>query len=93
MIEHARASEATVTLGDEDGRVVVEVADNGAGFDPAAPGDAPADTSADGARGGMGLRSMRERAAAAGIDLRITSSAGAGTTVRATAAAVLHAAS
>jgi signal transduction histidine kinase len=54
--------------------------DDGRGFDPAAV----ARPAIDGRSGGMGLRSMRERAAAAGLSLEVTSAPGAGTVVRLT---------
>jgi len=80
-LKHARAAHISVALEDADGHVVLAIADDGVGFDPAAP-PAP---SADGASGGMGLRSMRDRAAAAVIELTVTSATGAGTTIRAAA--------
>jgi signal transduction histidine kinase len=80
-IKHAGAGEVTVTLVEVAGRLTVTVTDDGAGFDPSAP--VPA--AGDGRSGGMGLRSMRERAARAGVALEIVSAPGAGTTVRATA--------
>jgi len=55
------------------GRVVLEVTDHGRGFAPDA---------ADAAPGGLGLASMRERAAAAGGLLAIRSAPGQGTVVR-----------
>ena len=51
-------------------RVVLEVADDGRGFDPA---EARSD--------GLGLVGMRERAALVGGRLTIEASAGAGTTI------------
>jgi signal transduction histidine kinase len=77
VAKHARATEATVSMVERDGSLVVTVTDDGAGFafDPAAPT----------ASGGLGLRSMRERAAEAHITLTITSSPGAGTTICAVA--------
>ena len=53
-----------------DAGSVLEIADNGTGFDPAL------------ASAGLGLTSMRERAAAVGGALRINSTPGTGTTVR-----------
>jgi signal transduction histidine kinase len=50
--------------------VILEIADNGTGFDPEL------------ASGGLGLTSMRERATAVGGTLRIRSTPGAGSTVR-----------
>ncbi len=81
-VKHAEASAAEVRLCVEAGTLTVTVHDNGRGFDPAASVSA----SADGQRGGQGLRSMRERAAAGGLLLRVDSAPGAGTTVTAEAA-------
>lgn len=69
-LRHAAATEISVALRRTSRRVILEVSDDGTGFDP------------DLASGGLGLASMRERAAAAGGVLRITSAPGAGTTVR-----------
>jgi signal transduction histidine kinase len=52
--------------------VVLEVRDRGSGFDP------------DHTSGGLGLDSMRERAASVGGTLAITSTEGNGTSVRLT---------
>ena len=75
--KYARATAITVTVAEADGQLTVTVADDGVGFDPAAP-VAP---SADARWGGMGLRAMRERAAAAGLALRVDSAAGFGTRI------------
>jgi len=69
VAKHAGASAVHVAVRGEDERLLVEVSDDGAGFEPAAAGG-----------GGFGLRGMRERIAAAGGELAIESS-GAGTTV------------
>lgn len=66
-IKHARASLVTVSVCQEPERIVLEVADDGSGFDPA--GAFP---------GHLGLRSMRERAARHGAELRIESDSGQG---------------
>jgi len=76
-VKHAEANVAEVHVSIEPAALQVAVQDDGRGFDPSAP-VAP---SADGSRGGQGLRSMRERAQAAGLQLRIASEPGAGTTV------------
>jgi len=75
--KHAEAScaEVTVTAGDH---LLITVQDNGRGFDPAVI----AGPAADGRSGGMGLRSMRERAQAAGLSLEVISTPGGGTLVR-----------
>jgi signal transduction histidine kinase len=70
-LKHARASTVTVSLQRIDPSVVLEIADNGGGFDPAQP-----------RRGGMGLGNMHARAQAIGAALEIASSPGQGTRVR-----------
>ena len=69
-LRHSGASEISVTLSRARSRVILEVADDGAGFDTGL------------ASGGLGLASMRDRAAAVGGSLRVTSAPGAGTRVR-----------
>jgi signal transduction histidine kinase len=69
-LRHGAPSEVTVTLRAEDHTLVLEVADDGRGFDPAAPSRR------------LGLASMRERARAAGGRLDVVSGPGAGTRVR-----------
>jgi two-component system sensor histidine kinase DevS len=70
--KHARATAVTVRLGREDGGICLEVRDNGAGFDPAAP-------RSDDHRG---LRNIASRAEAAGATLLVDSKPGEGTRVR-----------
>ena len=53
-----------------NGSVVLEISDDGRGFDPATPSRQ------------FGLASMRDRARAAGGRLKVRSRPGAGTTVR-----------
>jgi signal transduction histidine kinase len=72
-LKHAKPSSVTVTLRIED-RVVLEVADDGSGFDVGV---------VDGA-GGIGLDSMRERAEKVGSTLTIRSAPGEGTEVKVT---------
>jgi signal transduction histidine kinase len=72
-IRHARAEHVTVRLARNDGTLVVEVADDGIGFDPHAP---------DLRSRHLGLTSMEERARESGGRLLIKSSPGAGTRVR-----------
>ena len=76
VMKHASASEAHVRVETREGRVVVEVRDNGRGFDPAA-----------GHPGHFGLESMRSRASEIGGRLTISSAPGLGTLVRAHAPA------
>jgi signal transduction histidine kinase len=68
---HAGATAARVRVEAQDGQVVLEVRDNGRGFDPAA-----------GHPGHFGLESMRSRAAEIGGWLTIASAPGSGTLVR-----------
>jgi signal transduction histidine kinase len=70
--KHAAASQVTVTLSYLDDAVVLDVADDGVGFDPAG---------AAAVAGGLGLRAMRERVTRLGGSLVIESAPGDGTTV------------
>jgi signal transduction histidine kinase len=72
-LRHGAPSSVTVELRAEGGRVVLRVEDDGRGFDTAAPALAARK---------LGLASMRERAAAVGGALKVTSAPGAGTSVR-----------
>jgi signal transduction histidine kinase len=76
VMKHASASEAHVWVKTRDGQVVVEVRDNGRGFNPSA-----------GHPGHFGLESMRTRASEIGGRLTISSAPGVGTLVRAHAPA------
>jgi signal transduction histidine kinase len=69
--KHAWASAAHVEVEAQQGQVLVEIRDNGRGFDPAA-----------GHPGHFGLDSMRSRAAEIGGRVTITSAPGSGTLVR-----------
>jgi two-component system, NarL family, sensor histidine kinase UhpB len=71
VARHADAQNAWVTLGSRDGRVSLEVRDDGQGFDP-------------NQETGAGLRGMRERAVLVGAELDVDSSQGSGTAVRLT---------
>jgi signal transduction histidine kinase len=68
-LRHAGAGRITVALSRSPRRVILEVADDGAGFAPGAPE-------------GLGFASMRGRAEAVGGTLAIRSASGGGTTVR-----------
>jgi signal transduction histidine kinase len=70
--KHARAGQVTLRLRAQEPNVVLEIIDDGQGFTPG--GDF---------RGRLGIRSMRERAEAAGGRLDIVSAPGRGTMVRA----------
>lgn len=68
---HAHATAITVHLDCEEGQVVLEVADNGQGFDPQAI-----------STGGLGLSNMKIRAGRIGGTLHIASAPGEGTRVK-----------
>jgi signal transduction histidine kinase len=72
-LRHANGRRVLVTLAATDSRLVLEVADDGIGFDPDAPGVRSRR---------LGLTSMEERAHRLGGTLEIRSAPGAGTTVR-----------
>jgi signal transduction histidine kinase len=71
-LKHARADHVTVRLAAADGRIRLEVEDDGVGFDPESP-------AARSRR--LGLTSMEERAQRLGAALEIRSSPGTGTIV------------
>jgi signal transduction histidine kinase len=71
VAKHAHATAATVTVETTRESLVVEVRDDGLGFDPTRVGS-----------GHFGLESMRGRASEIGAELTIASSAGRGTVVR-----------
>ena len=72
-LRHAGARTVEVRLGTEDGRAVLEVADDGSGFDASDEAEP---------QGGLGLTSMRDRATSIGGDLTIDTTPANGTTVR-----------
>jgi signal transduction histidine kinase len=72
-VRHTDAGRIVVRLADGDGRLVLEVSDDGTGFDPADPAVRSRR---------LGLTSMEERAAALGGALAIESTPGRGTRVR-----------
>ena len=70
VVKHAGATRIRLRAWQEAGRVLIEVSDNGNGFDPAT------------VEAGRGLPGMRQRAAALGGELAIESVAGQGTVWR-----------
>jgi signal transduction histidine kinase/ligand-binding sensor domain-containing protein len=72
VLKHAQARCVTVSLGQTEHSVTLEIADDGTGFDPSKARRG----------GGLGLRGMGERAAEIGARLEIESAAGSGTLVR-----------
>ncbi|WP_344952894.1 GAF domain-containing sensor histidine kinase [Actinomadura miaoliensis] len=77
-LRHASARTVRVRLGALDGGVVLEVADDGTGFDPGAS----AKSGGGEPHGGLGLASMRDRACSIGGTLTIDAAPGTGTVVR-----------
>jgi signal transduction histidine kinase len=71
-LKHAGATSVTVRLVTNNGDLVLEVADDGKGFDL---------DSQDSHQGGLGLLSMQERASRMGGSLEVYSTIGSGTTV------------
>jgi PAS domain S-box-containing protein len=69
-VKHARASTIGVLVSQEDGVVRMELTDNGIGFDPASV-----------RVGGLGRKSMHERALALGGTLSLESAEGSGTRI------------
>lgn len=72
-VRHARARQIAVRLTHAEGKLALEVCDDGRGFDD--------ETGEDGVRG-LGLSSMRDRAEAVGGSLSVDSALGRGTAVR-----------
>jgi signal transduction histidine kinase len=75
-LRHSGATAVCVSLAARRRRVILEVTDHGRGFTPGDPAS-PSPSS-----GGLGLASMRERAASAGGTLTVRSAPGEGTLVR-----------
>ncbi len=71
VVKHASAEHVRVYFGVEEQSAVLEISDDGIGFDPARPGS-----------DGYGRHSMAERAELIGATLQLRSRAGMGTTVR-----------
>jgi signal transduction histidine kinase len=70
-LKHAGACKLSVCLKNVDERVILEIIDDGTGFDPSTAVEA----------GGLGLDGMIERAAQMGGELMLDSEPGAGTRV------------
>lgn len=70
VARHAQATIVSVSVRESDGAALLQIADDGRGFDPA------------GTRGGFGLAGMGERVALAGGTFEVDSAPGAGTRVR-----------
>jgi len=74
VVKHVGMQEAWIHLSGDDCCIRIQVEDHGAGFDPAALAFCAT------TEGGFGLRSVRERLAATGGNLQLTSAVGQGTT-------------
>jgi signal transduction histidine kinase len=72
--KHARARSVHVQLYGHAGRIGLRISDDGVGFDTSRPARRNQDS-------GWGLMIMRERAEAAGAELRVESASGQGTRV------------
>jgi signal transduction histidine kinase len=72
ILRHANAANVTLHLDYQAGQHILEILDDGCGFDPLAPGE-----------GGMGLGNMRQRMEQIGGRLDITSAPGQGTRIAA----------
>ena len=70
VVKHAHAQHVRVRMAVSDGHALLEIADDGVGFDPLSDGE------------GFGLPGMRERAERLGGSLEVESSAGGGTRLR-----------
>lgn len=74
IIKHAQATEISVTVTENSGQTIIAIHDNGIGFDE----------SDDTFKTGMGLISIRQRAAMIGAQAEIESITGKGTTIQLT---------
>lgn len=74
VLRHAEPRTVRITAHRAGGRVVLEVMDDGRGFDPGQPGNGIGE-------GHLGLTALRERATLVGGDLRVISAEGQGTRV------------
>lgn len=72
VVKHAHAQRVTVRVRLDEDRVVLGISDDGTGYDPERARDS----------GGMGLRSMEERAQRIQAELTVHSAPGEGTTLR-----------
>jgi PAS domain S-box-containing protein len=78
VVKHSHCTEATAQFSIEDGRLTLQIKDNGRGFKPAAFNDPANEVPV---RGGNGLPSMHQRATELGGEFKVTTAEGQGTTV------------
>lgn len=91
VARHAGATRAGVTLSYTEDLVILDVRDDGAGFEPvpaAEPASGPGTPGGGGTDSGFGLTSMRQRVARLAGTLQVESQPGAGTAVSAALPAV-----
>ncbi|OMH31492.1 sensor histidine kinase [Tersicoccus sp. Bi-70] len=83
VVQHARARRLDLTLSALEGQIVLDVVDDGVGFDvDAVLADRPgADDAADAERVSFGLRGVRDRVSALGGEFVVESGPGQGTSV------------
>lgn len=72
LLKHTRADEVTIRLYEDGRQVILEIVDNGQGFDPETASQS----------GGMGIQNMQERAKKIGAKFTLQSEPGRGSTVR-----------
>ena len=77
VVQHAKASEATITVTPNDTAVIVVISDNGRGFDPETIGNRGSDSG----HASFGLAATRERVEQLNGTLKIESQVGSGTTL------------
>ncbi|HEY7643273.1 MAG TPA: type II secretion system major pseudopilin GspG [Steroidobacteraceae bacterium] len=75
VARHAQASNAMVSMHNDESRLMLQISDDGVGFDPREPQGSSA-------AGGHGLSGLRERAAKTGGTFSLQSKRGCGTVVR-----------
>ena len=73
VVKHSHCTEATAQFSIEEDRLMLQVKDNGDGFEPAALNEP--------INGGNGLSSMRQRATELGGEFKVTTAQGQGTTI------------
>ena len=78
VVKHSRCTEAAAQFSIEDGRLTLQIKDNGQGFVPAVQNEP---TNGMPVRGGNGLPSMRQRASDLGGEFKVMTANGQGTTV------------
>jgi signal transduction histidine kinase len=78
VVKHSNCSEASAEFYTENGCLMLEISDNGEGFDAARVSDA---SFSQATRGGNGLPGMQQRAAELGGQFRVSSAVGKGTKI------------